>query len=247
MSNVISKVCTGTVENLGKGFGKVSKDGAAKITKSVTNKTAVGKDCSKNFSRVAIPSNPTRTALCKANNMLRSGVKLNNIELPADTFMRYIPEGQRKAVASLLGNPETVICSAKANTKGSGFSILGFIGKKGDKTVGKGAVSVSQLGTPNAVAKWKFGGKNIQTNGFIDCAQNATPEQVSIIPSFVKKMLGIDVQAGNAVRANVNINAKKAVDLLPEGRLEDMAHKQTVGVTQTAIDKLMNMARKIIA
>ena len=60
-------------------------------------------------------------------------------------------------------------------------------------------------------------------------------------------MLGIDVQAGNAVRANVNINAKKAVDLLPEGKLGDMAHKQTVGVTQTAIDKLMNMARKIIA
>ena len=130
MSSVISKVGTGTVKNLEKVFGKVSKEEVAKFTKSVTNKTAVGKDCSKNFSRVAIPSNPTRTALCKANNMLRSGVKLNNIELPADTFMRYIPEGQRKAVASLLGNPETVICSAKANTKGSGFSILGFIGKK---------------------------------------------------------------------------------------------------------------------
>lgn len=247
MANVISMVGTGTAKNLEKVFGKVSKDGVEKFTKVVTNKAAVGKDGLKCFSRVATPSNPTRTALYKADSMLRSGVKLNNIELPADTFMRYIPKGQRKAVASLLGNPETVICSAKANTKGSGFSILGFIGKKGDKTVGKGAVSVSQLGTPNAVAKWKFGGKNIQTNGFIDCAQTATPEQVSLIPSFMKKMLGFEAKAGNAARANVNINAKKAVDLLPEGRLGDMAHKQTVGVTQTAIDKLMNMARNILA
>ena len=246
MANVISMVGTGTAKNVEKFFEKVSIDEAAKFTK-IANKTAVGKDGLKCFSRVAIPSNPTRTALCKANNMLRSGVKLNNIELPADTFMRYIPEGQRKAVASLLGNPETVICSAKANTKGSGFSILGFIGKKGDKTVGKGAVSVSQLGTPNAVAKWKFGGKNIQTNGFIDCEQTATPDQISLIPSFMKKMLGFEAKAGNAARANVNINAKKAVDLLPEGRLGDMAHKQTVDVTQTAIDKLMNMARNILA
>lgn len=194
----------------------------------------------------AVSSDPVRGALHKTNSLLsHTGAKIN-MEVPADTFLSQVPAKQRKTVASLLGNPDTVVCAAKANTKGSGFSILGLIGKKGGKTVGKGAVSVSQLGTPSAVAKWKFSGKNVQTNGFIDCAQTATPEQVSIIPSFVKKMFGIDVQAGNAARANVNINAKKAVDLLPEGKLGDMAHKQMSGVSQTNIDKLMNMARAFL-
>lgn len=201
----------------------------------------------KTLFHTATSANKPRTTLRYADNMLRSGVKLNNMELPADTFLSRVPEQQRKAVASLLGNPDTVVCSAKANTKGSGFSILGFVGKKGNKTVGKGAVSLSQLGTPNAVAQWRFGGKNVKTTGFIDCAQTATPEQVSVIPSFVKKMLGIEAQAGNAARVNLNINAKKAVDILPEGQLGNLAHKQTSGVTQTAIDKFMTTVRNVLS
>ena len=208
MANVISMVGTGTAKNLEKVFGKVSIDEAAKFTKIATNKTAVGKDGLKCFSRVATPSNPTRTALYKADSMLRSGVKLNNIELPADTFMRYIPEGQRKAVASLLGNPETVICSAKANTKGSGFSILGFIGKKGDKTVGKGAISVSDFGYKNAVAKWKVFGKNGQANGFVDCAKAIDAQNASINLANHKGKIGFSANAGEAAQANVFVTPK---------------------------------------
>lgn len=184
--------------------------------------------------------------LNKSEAMLRSGIRFNNVEIPADTFLAQVPQKQRKAIASLLGNPDKVICAAKANTKGSGFSILGFIGKKGDKTVGKGAVSVSDLGTPDAVAKWRFNGKNLQTNGFVDCAQTATPEQVSIIPSFVKKMFGIDAQAGKAVGMNLKINAKKAVDILPDGQLGNLATKQYSGVSQNALDRFMDRVRNIL-
>lgn len=184
--------------------------------------------------------------LNKSEAMLRSGIRFNNVEIPADTFLAQVPQKQRKAIASLLGNPDKVVLSAKANTKGSGFSILGFIGKKGDKTVGKGAVSVSHLGTPDAVAKWRFNGKNLQTNGFIDCAQTATPEQVSIIPSFVKKMLRIDTQIGKAARSNINVNAKKAVDILPDGQLGNLAAKQYSGVSQNALDRFMDRVRNIL-
>ena len=184
--------------------------------------------------------------LNKSEAMLRSGIRFNNVEIPADTFLAQVPKKQRKAIANLLGNPDKVVLSAKANTKGSGFSILGFIGKKGDKTVGKGAVSVSHFGTPDAVAKWRFNGKNLQTNGFVDCAQTATPEQVSIIPSFVKKMLRIDTQIGKAARSNINVNAKKAVDILPDGQLGNLAAKQYSGVSQNAVDKLMDRVRNIL-
>lgn len=190
--------------------------------------------------------NNASNVLNRSEAMLRSGIKFNNIEISADRFLAQVPQKQRKAVANLLGNPDKVICAAKANTKGSGFSILGFIGKKGDKTVGKGAVSVSHFGTPDAVAKWRFNGKNLQTNGFIDCAQTATPEQVSIIPSFVKKMLRIDTQIGKAARSNINVNAKKAVDILPDGQLGNLAGKQYSGVSQNALDRFMDRVRNIL-
>ena len=40
---------------------------------------------------------------------------------------------------------------------------------------------------------------------------------------------------------------KKAVDILPEGQLGNLAHKQTSGVTQTAIDKFMTTVRNVLS
>lgn len=232
MTNLIAKVGVGTAKNFVKALERDAKYGVKQFKElGRGNEKLV-----KSSYDMAVHSNPARTALYRANSMLRKGVKMENIELPVDTFLGQLPTKQRKAVASLLGNPDKVVCSAKANAKGSGFSILGFIGKKGNKTVGKGAVSVSQLGTPNAVAKWKFGGKKLKTNGFVDCAQTVTPEQVSIIPSFMKRMLGIEVNAGNAARANISANAKNVIDILPE-----------VQSGNSAIAKLVNNARNILS
>ncbi len=236
MANLISKVGSKLLQADAQAFKAVSKDfsGLRGLNKKLhkCNNVVSGHNAS--------------NILNKSEAMLRSGIRFNNVEIPADTFLAQVPQKQRKAIANLLGNPDKVVLSAKANTKGSGFSILGFIGKKGDKAVGKGAVSVSHLGTPDAVAKWRFNGKNLQTNGFVDCAQTATPEQVSIIPSFVKKMFGIDAQAGKAVGMNLNVNAKKAVDILPDGQLGNLAGKQYSGVSQNALDRFMDRVRNIL-
>lgn len=236
MANLISKVGSKLLQADAQAFKAVSKDfsGLRGLNKKLhkCNNVVSGHNAS--------------NILNKSEAMLRGGIRFNNVEIPADTFLAQVPQKQRKAIANLLGNPDKVVLSAKANTKGSGFSILGFIGKKGDKAVGKGAVSVSHLGTPDAVAKWRFNGKNLQTNGFVDCAQTATPEQVSIIPSFVKKMFGIDAQAGKAVGMNINVNAKKAVDILPDGQLGNLAGKQYSGVSQNALDRFMDRVRNIL-
>ncbi len=153
----------------------------------------------KTFFQAAKP----RTTLRYADNMLRSGVKLNNVEVPADTFLSRFTERQRKVVAGLLGNPDTVVCSAKANTKGSGFSILGFVGKKGNKTVGKGAISVSDFGSKNAVAKWKAFGKNGQTNGFIDCAREVDAQNATLNLANNKGKIGFIANAGDAAQGSI--------------------------------------------
>ena len=233
MANLIAKVGGKLLQADAQAFKAVSKEFSG-----LNGLRGVNKELHK--------CNNASNVLNRSEAMLRSGIKFNNIEISADRFLAQVPQKQRKAVANLLGNPDKVICAAKANTKGSGFSILGFIGKKGDKTVGKGAVSVSHFGTPDAVAKWRFNGKNLQTNGFIDCAQTATPEQVSIIPSFVKKMLRIDTQIGKAARSNINVNAKKAVDILPDGQLGNLAGKQYSGVSQNALDRFMDRVRNIL-
>lgn len=176
--------------------------------------------------RESCQNSMARRILSKTNWALEKGFKLNELEIPADTFLKELPSTERKAVAGLLGNPDTFICSAKANTNGSGFSILGFIGKKGNKTVGKGAVSVSEFGTPNAVAKWRYNGKNLQTNGFVDCAKEATADEISIIPSFMSKMFGIKAQAGKAANITAQANAKKVVDILPEGEINILDNPQ---------------------
>lgn len=236
MTNLIAKVGSKLLQADAQAFKAVSKEfsGLRGLNKELHKCNNV------------VSGHKASNILNKSEAMLRSGIRFNNVEIPADTFLAQVPQKQRKAIASLLGNPDKVVLSAKANTKGSGFSILGFIGKKCDKTVGKGAVSVSDLGTPDAVAKWRFNGKNLQTNGFVDCAQTATPEQVSIIPSFVKKMFGIDAQAGKAVGMNLKINAKKAVDILPDGQLGNLATKQYSGVSQNALDRFMDRVRNIL-
>lgn len=201
MVNVIAKVGSNGAKYLGKAVHADNTKILSKVAEVGSNGAkylgkAVHADNTKILSKVAEAKGVLKEATARPliskelqnfDFMLRKGLKINNIEIPADTFLAQVPKMQRKAIANLLGNPDKVVCTAKANTKGSGFSILGFIGKKGEKTVGKGAVSVSNIGSHDAVAKWRFNGKNLQTNGYVDCAQTATPEQVSIIPEFAKK------------------------------------------------------------
>lgn len=188
-----------------------------------------------------------KRVLGQADGLLKNqGLKLQG-EIPADQFMRNIPEAQRKAVTDLLGNPETVQFAAKHNKNGR-FSILGLIAKKGDKTVGKGALSITNFGQPNAVAKWRIStgakGRNLQANGFIDCAQTATPQEVSIVPSFIKKMLGLDTKLGKAASSHIQVNPTKAAKLIREGKLDNIAHIE--GISQAKIDKVLDTARKNI-
>ncbi len=146
-------------------------------------------------------------ALSNVNRLMKCGTRLSG-EVPADTFLANVPKREREALTNLLGNPDTVAWTAKANTKGSGFSILGFIGKKGDKTVGKGAISVSDFGYKNAVAKWKVFGKNGQANGFVDCAKAIDAQNASINLANHKGKIGFSANAGEAAQANVFVTPK---------------------------------------
>ena len=204
---------TGNANKIAKATTKVSKKSLNKIVEGT--KTTVCK---------SMPSynswHPERMAVMRTDSLLKTGLKLQG-EVPIDQFLRQIPEAQRKAVAEILGNPETVQFAAKHSKKGR-FSILGFIGKKGDKTVGKGAISITDAGEPNAVMKFKVStgtrGQNLQANGFVDCAPETTDARVTATPSFIKKMLGMDIKVGETAAAHVQVNPTKAAKLLAEGK-----------------------------
>ena len=59
-------------------------------------------------------------------------------------------------------------------------------------------------------------------------------------------MFGIDAKAGKAVGMNLNVDAKKAVDILPDGQLGNLAGKQYSGVSQNALDRFMDRVRNIL-
>lgn len=235
----IERTATNFVAKNVKALYEVSKTGKQLVTKTNFNKIAA--------KRLIQPDTAVRKTIMGADKLLKTGLRLQG-EVPVDEFLKRIPAAQRKAVTEILGNPETVQFTAKHNKKG-GFSILGFLAKKGDKTVGKGALSVTNFGEPNAVMKYRVStgarGKNLQANGFIDCAQTATPQDVSIVPSFIKKMLGVDAQLGKAAGSHIKVDPAKAVKLLPEGKLNNIMNKNTTA-NQSRIDKLLDTARRCI-
>lgn len=156
------------------------------------------------------------------DSFLKFGIKINDMEIPVTELVKDMDKKQAKSILSLFGNPDTVVVSAKANTKGSGFSIASLIGKKGDKTVSKGAVSVSHYGEPDAVLKFRLKGnrKKLQANGFVDAAQtDLKPLQADI--SKANGKLELDYNAGSAASASVKVDAKKAMDILPDGNLQN--------------------------
>lgn len=195
-----------------------------------------------------VEKTPAHKAMQQVNGLLKNaGLKMQG-EVPFDQFLRNIPEAQREAVANILGNPETVQFTAKHNKNGR-FSILGLIAKKGDKTVGKGALSVTNFGLPNAVAKWRFAtgpkGKNLQMNGFVDCAGNATPQDVSMIAKL-GKMIGLDTKVGTLGASRVKVDAGKLVKVLPEVESFDITKMPKPEVSQSTIDKLGKIIRSNI-
>lgn len=236
------------------GIESIAKIGSNVFVKNVVKE--IGnvnklKDLSKTvFKEAALiqPKSPVRTALSGADQVLRNlGAKVE-MEVPVDTFLRNVPAKQRKTAASLLGNPETVHFKAKHNNKG-GFSILGFQAKKGDKVVGNGALSITNFGEKDAVAKWRISGgkkgKNLIGNGFVDCAQTATQEQVSVVPSYINRMLRMDAKAGNAAASHLQVNGSKLLQLLPDCNLGNIANIQPK-VVDINISKFMDVIRKNI-
>ena len=196
---------------------------------------------------------PSRKALRGANNFLRNTGAKVEMELPVDQFLKEIPEAQRKAVADILGNPETVQLKAKHNKNGR-FSILGFLAKKGDKTVGKGALSITDFGTPNAVLKYRVStgnkGQNLAVSAFADCAKTATPEQISTVHRLTNKTIGGDVRVGDALGAHVDGNISKLLKLLPKNKTFEVSNLldkiKKLNIDQSAIDKVMEQIQKLI-
>ena len=164
--------------------------------------------------KVIVMQSAAKRGIGYMNALVNKGIKRNKFEIPVNTFLAQVPEKQQEAAKALLGNADRVVCSAKANNNGNGFSILGFIAKKGDKSVGKGAVSVSQFGTPEAAVKWRFGSKDLQTNGFWkDCDEpNLLLEQNSKGLSINGNMR-FNFCDPNLAEANVSVNPQKALDL----------------------------------
>lgn len=236
----IETIATKFIAKNAKTLYEASKTGKQLVTKTNFNKIATK-------SLIQPQNSAVRKTIMGADKLLKTGLKLQG-EVPVDEFLKRIPAAQRKAVTELLGNPETVQFTAKHNKKG-GFSILGFLAKKGNKTVGKGALSVTNFGEQNAVMKYRVStgvrGKNLQANGFVDCAQTATPQDISIVPSFIKKMLGVDAKLGKAAGSHIQVSPTKAAKLLPEGKLNNIMNRNTTA-NQGMIDKVLDTARRTI-
>ena len=129
---------------------------------------------------------------------------------PAE-FMEQFPKLQRK----LFGNPDTIQFKAKHNKKGR-FSILGFLAKKNGKTVSKGAVSLTDGGSENAVLKTHIvSGKNgsrMSYNAFVDCSKELGEIDHRLFLS--DKGLGLDTKAGDAAAEHINVQKSQVWNVL---------------------------------
>ncbi len=118
--------------------------------------------------------------------------------------------------------------SLKVNNKGK-FAILGFNAKKGEKVVSKGAVSVSELGSPNKVAKWKVSagnkGKEFVSNGHIDTKEMAALENLSMVPSVKNGKLDLNCKLGDYLTAQATGNPNTIAELIQNGSFAEVQKK----------------------
>ena len=139
--------------------------------------------------------------------------------IPLDEFMgdRLFPKELKK----LFGNPDTIEYKAKHNKKGR-FSIFGFLAKKNGKTVSKGAVSLTDGGSKDAVLKTHIvSGKNgsrMTFNAFVDSSKEV--ETADLRLSQLEKGLGLDVKAGDAAAAHVEVGTSQVGNLFKTSNLE---------------------------
>ena len=126
-----------------------------------------------------------------------------------------------KELKKLFGNPDTIEYKAKYNKKGR-FSIVGFLAKKNGKTVSKGAVSLTDGGSKDAVLKTHIvSGKNgsrMTFNAFVDSSKEV--ETADLRLSQLEKGLGLDVKAGDAAAAHVEVGTSQVGNLFKTSKLE---------------------------
>lgn len=101
----------------------------------------------------------------------------------------------------------------------SNYAIAGMRLRDGKKVVGQGAVSITNPGSSQAVAKYRAsadGGKTLQANGFIDSGKVADGKDMAVSLSRKGGKVKSDLEIGQATRHHVEFDEQKAVDLAKE-------------------------------
>ena len=186
-----------------------------------------------------------KSPILQADKFLKeTGIELSGKSKVGDEFMgEEFPKPLRK----LLGNPDTIEFKAKHNKKGR-FSILGFLAKKNGKTVSKGAVSLTDGGSENAVLKTQIvSGKNgsrMSGYSFVDCSKEIGAADIRL--SQLKKGLGLDFKAGDAAVSHAEVGTSQVGNFLKASEIEGDMTKALSKDVNAAVEKAINAAKKML-
>lgn len=128
----------------------------------------------------------------------------------------------------------------------SNYSIAGIKVRDGKKVIGRGAVSITNPGTNQAVIKYRAADSGIQANGFINGGGQAKADDIAM--SFARKggQIKADVQVGDAMAHHFVGNEQKLVDVAKDLNADSLL-KKYVNVTrklQQELDAKMVNIRK---
>ncbi len=134
----------------------------------------------------------------------------------------------------------------------SNYAIAGMRLRDGKKVVGNGAVSITNLGSSQAVIKYRASannGKTLQANGFIDGGKIADGQDIAVGMSRKGGMLKGNVQIGEATAHNIQVNEQEFIDtasaLNGDKLLKGYVH--ATNNLQTNLNKFMTKIRKTLS
>ena len=133
----------------------------------------------------------------------------------------------------------------------SNYAIAGMRLRDGKKVIGKGAVSITNPGSSQAVVKYRASadsGKILQANGFIDGGKVADGKDIAADMSRKGGKVTTDLSVGQATRHHIEFDEQKGVELAREFDAKYLLEKyrQTTNKLQQLLDGMMVDTRKVL-
>lgn len=133
----------------------------------------------------------------------------------------------------------------------SNYAIAGMRLRDGKKVIGKGAVSITNPGSSQAVVKYRASadsGKILQANGFIDGGKVADGKDIAAGMSRKGGKVTTDLSVGQATRHHIEFDEQKGVELAREFDAKYLLEKyrQTTNKLQQLLDGMMVDTRKVL-